>query len=180
MREAFANQQPQTAVYWFGKERAARIGSTGSVISRLDLGKAYLVNDRAKSYTVIELGDDRDSETSSGAAEMVETGETRTIGSWQAKRWDMTLEMGGQTAHITLWVSDEVEFDLSAYRALIRATAAQTGADWMLEFLEADGFPVRQEVRMGPILSWQQVLEISGEAAPAGVYEPPPDFSRSD
>ena len=88
--------------------------------------------------------------------------------------------MGGQTMTITLWVSDDVGVDLDTYHAIIRASAAQMRAGWMLEFLKARGFPVRQEVRMGPILSWQQVEEINDEPAPAGIYEPPAGATRSN
>ena len=75
---------------------------------------------------------------------------------------------------------NEVDVDLSAYRALIRASAAQMGFDWMLKFLEVDGFPVRQEFRMGPIESWQQVVSISEEPAPNRTYEPPTGYTKSD
>jgi len=181
MRQAFANQEPTTAVYWFGTDRAARVGGGGGMISRLDRGESYFVSDQTKSYTVIELGGSEDSSAAGGTAELVKTDETRKIGSWNTVRYDMTLEIAGdEPTEITLWVSDEVDVDLSAYHAIIEASAAQTGFDWMLRFLEVDGFPVRQEFRMGPIESWQQVVSISEESAPNGTYEPPTGFTKSD
>jgi len=180
MRQAFANQEPTTAVYWISKDMAARIGESGSIISRLDKGEAYFVNNQTKSYSVVPLGGGEGSSTETSASELVKTGETRKIASWNAVGYRMTLDMGGEATEIVLWSSDEVDIDLAAYKAFIKATAAQPGSEWMLKFIEIDGFPVRQEVRMGPILSWQQLVSVSEEAAPKGTYDPPADYTRSD
>ena len=181
MRQAFENQKPTTAVYWFGEDRAARIGQLGSMISRLDRGETYIVNDLKKSYSVIKMDGAEDSGALSGTAELVATGETRKIGSWSATRYDMTVTMAGdEPADVTLWVSDEVEVDLSAYHAIIRATASRMGSEWMLRYLELDGFPVRQEFRMGPILSWQEVVAIEDASPPPGIYGPPSGYTEAD
>ena len=50
----------------------------------------------------------------------------------------------------------------------------------MLKILEVDGFPVRQEFRVGPIESWQQLISVSEEAAPEGTYEIPAGFIQSN
>lgn len=180
MKKAFADQEPTTADYWFAKDRAARVGESGSMISRLDRGESYFVNDQSRSYSVVELGGREDSSVAAGTAELIKTGETRKIGSWDTVRYEMTLDIGGEASEITLWVSDEIDVDLSAYHALIRASASQMGFEWMLKFLEVDGFPVRQEFKMGPLLSWQQLVSISEESAPAGIYDPPAGYTRSD
>lgn len=181
MRKAFENQEPTTAVYWFGEDRAARIGSGGSMISRLDRGETYVVNDAEQTYSVIEMGGREDSSMATATAELVNTGETRKIGSWSTVRYDMRVLLAeDEPIEITLWVSDEIDVDLAPYHAIIRASASQLGSDWMLEFLKVDGFPVRQEFRMGPILSWQEMVSITDESPPAGIYEPPAGYTRSD
>ena len=180
MRQAFANQEPTTAVYWISKDRAARVGDSGSIISRLDKGESYFVNHQSRSYTVIELGGLEGPASETAASGLVKTGETRKIGSWNAVGYRMTLDMGGEAAEVVLWISDEVDVDLAAYRAFIRANAAQPGSEWMLKFIEIDGFPVRQEVRIGPIASWQQLISVSDETAPQGTYDPPADYTLSD
>ena len=181
MRKAFENQEPTTAVYWFGGDRAARIGNTGNIISRLDRGETYIINDAAKTYSVIEMGSPEDSSLAAGTAELIETGETRTIGPWNAVGYEMTVFLAGdEPSTIMLWVSNEVDVDLRPYHAMIRATAAKMGFDWMLRYLEVDGFPVRQEVHLGPISSWQEVVAIDDTPAPAGIYEPPPGFTKAN
>lgn len=180
MREAFANQEPTTAVYWISDDRAARVTDSGSIISRLDKGESYFVKHQSRSYTKIDLGSLDGPASETAASDLVETGERRKIGSWNADGYRMTLDMAGQAAEVILWVSDEVDVDLAAYRAFIQANATQPGYEWMLKFIEIDGFPVRQEVRIGPILSWQQLVSVSEEAPPEGTYEPPADYTSSD
>jgi hypothetical protein len=181
MRQTLANQEPATTVYWLAKDRAAYLGKSGRMISRLDRGESYFVNDQSKTYLVIDLEDRDDSAVTQGTAELVKTGETRKIDSWDTVRYEMSLDLqGDEPADITLWVASEVGVDLAAYRALIAATAAQTGFEWMSRYLEVGGFPVRQEYKMGPIQSWQQVVAISEEAAPNGTYDPPAGYTRSD
>ena len=179
MRQAFANQEPTTAVYWISNDRETRVGDSGSIISRLDKGESYFVNDQSRSYTVIELGNLEGSNPETAASALVKTGETRKIGSWNAVGYRMTLDMGGETAEVVLWISDEVDVDLAAYRAFIQANAAQPGFEWMLKFIEIDGFPVRQEVQIGPIVSWQQLIAVSEETAPEGTYDPPSGYTES-
>ena len=183
MREAYAKREPKTVVYWIAKDRGARIGDSGSMITRLDRRETYVINDQTKSYSVIEMDGSKDSNSASDDSELLllKTDETRQIGSWKTIRYDMTFDMGEQaTAEVVLWVSDGVDVDLSAYKAFGKAMAAQFGADWMLKIHEIDGFPVRQEFKMGSILSWQQLVSVSEEPAPAGTYEPPAGYTRSD
>jgi hypothetical protein len=150
------------------------------MISRVDKLETYVVNDQTKSYSVIEIEGLEDPSSGPRGANLVNTGETRKIGSWNTVRYEMTASMGGEAVEIVLWVSDEIDIDFSAYRAFVQAMAAQPGFDWMLKFLEVDGFPVRQEFNMGPIMSWQELVSVSQESAPAGTFEPPAGYTRSN
>lgn len=180
MRQAFANQEPTTVTYWFTKDAAARIGGSVRMISRVDRMESYVVNDQTKSYTVLAIDGLEDLSSAPSGATLVKTGETRKIGSWDTVRYEMTADLGGEAIEVVLWVSDEIDIDFSAYRAFVQAMAAQPGFDWMLKFLEVDGFPVRQEFKMAPILSWQQLVSVSEEAAPKGTYDPPTGYTKSD
>jgi len=180
MRKAFANQEPTTAIYWVTKDSVARIGGSVRMISRVDKLETHAVNDQTRSYSVIKIEGLEDSSSAPSDTKFVKTGETRKIGSWNTVRYEMTADMGGEATEIVLWVSDEIDIDFSAYRAFIQAMAAQPGFDWILKFLEVDGFPVRQEFNMGPIISWQELVSINEESAPAGTYEPPSGYTKSD
>ena len=180
LKQAFANQEPTTATYWFARDAAARSGGLVRMISRVDKLETYVVNDQTKTYSVIKIEGMEDTSSAPSGTTLVKTDETRKIGSWNTVRYEMTANMGGEPIEIVLWVSDEIDIDFSAYRAFVQAMAAQPGFDWMLKFLEVDGFPVRQEFNMGPILSWQELVSVSQESAPAGTYDPPAGYTRSD
>jgi hypothetical protein len=180
MRRAFANQEPTTATYWFTKDAAARSGGLVRMISRVDILETYVVNDQTKSYSVIKIEGLEDTSSAPSGTTLVKTDETRKIGSWNTVRYEMNANLGGEPVEIVLWASDEIDIDFSAYRAFVQAMAAQPGFDWMLKFLEVDGFPVRQEFDMGPILSWQELVSVSQETPPAGTYDPPAGYSRSE
>ena len=180
MREALANQKPTTVTYWFAEDRAARIDNSGGLVSRLDRGEAYLINNAAKTYSVIEMDDDEAEPPAPVSAKLVKSSETKKIGSWGTVRYDMTIDMGDEQAEVVLWVSDAVGVDMAAYRAFIESMAESQGTDWMRSFLDIDGYPVRQEYRIGPIFSWQQLIAASQEEPPAETYEPPAGFTKTE
>lgn len=179
LRQSLEGQEPTTVTYWIGNDRAARVDESGSMIARLDRGESYFVDRRAESYTVIEISDRESREGLGGSWKTVETGETRSIGTWTAKRHEMTIEVGGEPIEVTLWVAD-IGVDLDAYHAFIESVAQAQGADWMRAYLELDGYPVRQEVRVGGILSWQEVESVSEESPPSGTYEVPEGYSQKE
>ncbi|HVS02645.1 MAG TPA: hypothetical protein VMT16_07745, partial [Thermoanaerobaculia bacterium] len=148
LRKAFADQQPTTVTYWLRADRMARIGPSGPMIGRLDRGEVYLVDARDETYSVLAIGGDG---PPLHGATLVRSGDTRQIGPWKAVRYDLTLQTDGEPTEVTLWVSDEVPVDMAAFRAYTEAfAAASPGFDWMRALLELDGYPVRQEVRIGP------------------------------
>ena len=75
----------------------------------------------------------------------------------------------GPPVTATLWVSHDVGIDMTAYERLIEGMAVQPGSEWMRRPLEIDGYPVRQEIQVGPVTSWQELVSIAEEPAPAGV-----------
>lgn len=179
LRESLAGQEPKTVTYWFGDDRSARVDETSLLIARLDRGESYFVNRLAKSYQVIELPSGEGAESLRGAWEMTESDETRQIGSWTARRHDMTIEMGDEPIQVTLWVAD-IGIDLDAFHAFVEAVAEAQGIDWMRAYLDLDGYPVRQEVSIGGMLSWQEVQSVTEGPAPPGTYEVPAGFSEKE
>ena len=180
MREALANQEPKKVTYWFAEDRAARVDNAGSLISRLDRREAYLVNNATKTYSVIEMDGAEAEPATPVSAKLVKSSETKKIDSWNTVRYNMTIDMGDEQAEVVLWVSDAVDVDMAAYRAFIESMAESQGTDWMRSFLDIDGYPVRQEYRIGPILSWQQLIAVSQEEPPIGTYEPPAGFTKTE
>lgn len=48
---------------------------------------------------------------------------------------------------------------------------------WTVKALELGGYPVRQEVRMGPMLTWSEFVSVEDKPAPSGTYEVPDGYS---
>lgn len=180
LRKAYAEAEPKTVTYWLASDRTARLAEDGKIIGRLDRGESYFVSTADRSYRVIEIGGDPPSGANGGSSfDVTKTGETRQIGPWQAVRHTMKVEMGGEPTEIELWVGD-VGVATEEFRAFIAAFAQAQGAEWMRGYLELGGFPVRQEIRMGPMLVWQEVISMEEEPAPPGTYEVPAGYTKRE
>jgi hypothetical protein len=75
-----------------------------------------------------------------------------------------------------LWISDDVEFDLEAYRAFSKAVDGGTGLTAAIA--ELPGYPVLQESDLGFAQSTVRLLAVSEEPAPAGIYDVPNGYER--
>jgi hypothetical protein len=164
---------------WFGRDRASRLTAEGRMISRLDLGEAYLINDAQKTYNVIRI--ERRQAAAGPAPRVNRSGETRQIGQWSAERYDLDFEVSpGETGHAVLWMSIDVDVDLDIYRAYARSVARAMGMSWLESLAALDGYPVLQEMTMGPVRVTTQLVSIAEETPPPGLYEPPADYERRE
>jgi hypothetical protein len=168
------------AILWFGQDRAARLTAEGRMISRLDRGEAYLVDDEQESYTVIPL--ERGETSASVTPPTVKrSGETRQIGSWSAERYDLDFQIApGQTGHAVLWMSTDVDVDLEVYRAYARSVAKAMNMSWLESLADLEGYPVLQEMTVGPVRVTTRLLSITEQEPPQGLYEPPARYERQE
>jgi hypothetical protein len=174
-----AQDKGSTVRFWSGSDRMARIDDRGKMISDLESGVTYLLNDQAKSCFAIPRQQIDAEGGTAGQVEVRETNETRQIGPWQAKVYELTAIMDGEPIEISVWVSEDVSVDVGGLRAYTasRLTPEMT---WMLKMFDLGGYPVRQEVRMGPIRSWGELVAVEEKSAPAGTYDIPAGYSGCD
>jgi hypothetical protein len=173
-----STDQTAEAVLWFGENRAARILPQGRLISRLDRGEAYLVDDTKKTYTVIKM---EDAAPPIDVPTVKKSGETRRIGDWSAERYDLDFEVSpGETGHAVLWMSTDVDVDLEVYRAYARSVARAMGMGWIQAIAELEGYPVLQETTMGPVQVTTRLVSIVDADPPPGLYEPPDGYTRKE
>jgi hypothetical protein len=159
---------------WFGKDRSSRLTPDGRMISRLDRGEAYLINDAQKSYNVIRI-ERREAPIAKKSAE------TTKIGRWSAWRYDLDFEVSpGETGHAILWMSTDVDVDLEVYRAYARSVAKAMGMSWLESLAGLPGYPVLQEMTVGPVRITTRLLSIAEETPPAGLYDPPANYERKE
>lgn len=183
---------------WLGEKRIRRDEGDVSTILRLDQNKMYLVFHPAKIYNAFDLPIDYKKLYPNNADEMVKRAsemmkldltvtpkeETRKIGEWQTKRYDLVMTNPlGMKVETTMWTSLDVGVDVSAMTKLLGAMASlQPGSlDWMKKMEEVKGFPVLQEsttIALGtPVKSTEQLVSVEKKEPPAGLYEPPAGYT---
>jgi len=161
---------------WLGEQRSARVGGPVRMIARLDRGESYFVDEAQKTVTVMKFDGLPDSLRN---AQVQKTGETRTIGSWNAERYDVTVELGpGETGTMVLWISDETGVDLDAYRGYARTV--DRGQGLMTAIASLPGYPVLLESDFGIVQATSRLVAVSEEMPPPGTYEPPADYERKE
>jgi Domain of unknown function (DUF4412) len=171
----------KTIRYWLQADRMARVDSTGRMIGRLDRGESYFINDESRSCYLIRHKSAQAARNEVDATpEFRKTGEIRQIGSWQAEGYELAVAGNDDDdLAVKIWVSDEVSIGLDDYRKYVETIVTPKTA-WTVKALELGGYPVRQEVRIGPILAWAEILSVGDEAAPPGTYEVPAGYSGCD
>ena len=173
------HDEGRTVRFWSGSDRMARIDDRGKMISDLESGVTFLINDQAKScYAIPKQQVDAESGPG-GQVEVRETNETRQIGPWQAKGYELTATMDGEPIEISVWISDDVPVDIGGLRAYTASRLTPEMA-WMLKIFDLGGYPVRQEVSMGPIRSWGELVSVEEKSAPSGTYDIPAGYSGCD
>ena len=178
---------------WVG-DGAMRIESPeNTVIVRSDRKKMYIVDPAKTEYRVLDLPVDvaklmppgmagQMMKTMAMTAKVTPTDETKTIGEWKVRRWNVTLDSKVIRLTQSVWTTKDVPVDASAYRNMFdELLSLQPGmADAVKELAKIDGFPILQETVSTMAManeemhSREQVVSIEKLAAPAGAYEPPP------
>lgn len=160
-----ADESAATLRFWTGDNRIARIDDNGKMIADLSSGVLYLVNDQAETCHAMSTRDpDRDAAALKAAVEAVEfrrTGASERIGDWQAEVHELTAGSSNDALEMVVRISDEIAVD-TGQRAYTESVATPETA-WMLAIYDL-GFPVRQEVKMGPVQMWAELQSIERKA----------------
>ncbi len=202
--------QSDTSELWVSPTKAATIlGSSQKVILDTDAGKFYFVKPDQKAYaefpadmlgTMVDsiAGPDKAkadsirtmmSQMMGDVTYVVEaTDSTKKIGEWNTRKFNviMTMPMGGKITAET-WVTKDVKIDWGMYRAIMMQTLAfMPNADKIYqEARKLDGLSVETRMTtemMGMTMkAVSRLLEFNADSKPpAGVYEVPADYTKSD
>jgi len=164
---------------WSRPDNMARVMDNGRMIFSIDRGTTYMIDDEKKTCRSFKNPD----QDTSGSAVMDEieirkTGDDRRVGEWDTQGYAMSVPLASteDVLEVSFWVTDEVTSGLESYRANFAAmTTPQTA--WMGKTLELGGYPVLQESQIGQMTMWSEVLSVSEEQAPDGIYEVPAGYS---
>lgn len=187
-------------VTWIGDDRMRMDQGDTSTIVLLGQKKMFIVNHDEKSYYEIDLPIDLASMMPPGMAEQMmqmmtfdvtvtPADETKQVGEWTAKRYDMQMKSAMLTMDAVLWASTETPVDVDAYRSLYgEVVSLQPGtADMLAEMRKVDGFVVAQESTMSMTMmgdtkvgSTETTESITEAEPPAGTYAPPEGYTASE
>ena len=195
--------QPATdsqRVIWIGDDRLRMDESGGTFIVRLDLDKMFIVDHGEETVSAIDLPIDLGELLPAGVADQMlsmlkfevdvsPTEETKMVGPWKARRYDVTMPSAMVTVENTMWVTNDVELDRDAYhRTFHQIISLQPGMENVLDTLKSiDGFAVEEETttRMAmagdaEMKSHDVTVSVETLDPPMGIYDPPATYTEKE
>ncbi len=190
----------QSTTTWLGADRLRSDQGQTSFIVSLDTSTLLIVDHEAKTFSELKLPVDVASlmppEMAAGmqkmmtfTAKVTPTDETKVIGKWKTRRFDITLSSPMLEMTSSVWTTKDVGFDIAAFtrmgEEILRMEPGMAGI--AEELRKIDGFQIRQEnvtkMTMGgnaEVRSSEEVVSVEDVSAPAGTYDPPADYQRRD
>ena len=187
-------------VTWIGDKKLRMDQGSTSTIVDVEAGKMMLLDHDDKTYTEVDLPVDLAALMPPGMAEQMlamlkfdvtvaASDETKKVGEWNAKRYDLKMTSAMMTLDTVIWASTETPIDNEAFFDLFSVVMSlQPGMDSMLEQMrQIDGYVVSQEGTMSMKLmgdttvgSTDVVKSIENVDAPAGTYDPPAGYVKEE
>ena len=187
-------------VTWIGDKKMRMDQGSSSTIVQMDAAKMFMIKHDDKTYTEVDLPVDISSLLPPGMGEQMmammkfdvtvtASDETKKVGEWDAKRYDLKMTSSMMTMDSVLWASTETSINLAEYFDLFsEVMSLQPGMASMMEQMrQIDGYVVSQEATMSmkfggetTVGSTDVVTSIEKVAAPVGTYHPPADYTRED
>jgi hypothetical protein len=188
----------QERVTWIGTDRMRTDSGGASTIIRLDQKKLYLLNHGEKTYNIMELPIDLAQFMPPGMADQMlpmmtfevtvtPTDETKMVGEWKARRFDVAMTSKMATISMTMWATQDVEFDEKAYYAMYEhLNSIRPGLAKMAEemskleglVIEEEGVTTMTIMGNSTIKKSEKATSIENLDPPKGTYEPPADYTE--
>jgi hypothetical protein len=190
----------QTTTTWVAADRMRADQGETSFIVRLDTSSLLVLDHEAKTFSELKLPVDISKmmppEMAAGMEKMMTftatvtpSDETKIIGKWKARRYDVKLSSPMVEMTSVVWATKDVGFDIASFTRMgEQILRMQPGMDGIADELsKIDGFQVRQEntskMMMGgnaEVKSSEEVVSVEDLPAPAGTYEPPAGYQQRD
>jgi hypothetical protein len=184
----------QTGTVWVGKGMIHRDEVGVALILRLDRKKFYAIDTKRKTFAAFGLPVDIAADGSPQARLMLEqlgdqlrlkiqvkpTGETRKIGRWNARRYDVTMK-NDANFEVTqvVWATKDIPVDFSVWREFTVSAQALIpgGGDMASELAKIEGVPVLIDAKMSrgdsTLNRREELVGVETKPAPAGIYDLP-------
>lgn len=189
----------QEQVTWVGSDRMRSDKGDSSTIIRLDLKKLFVLHHDDKTYNALDLPVDITKFMPPGMAEQMmtmmtfevevtPTDETKMIGDWKARRYDVSMTSKMADISMTMWATTDANVDQDAYYAMYEhLNNMSPGLEKMAtEMRKIDGLVIEEEGTttmrvMGDttIKRRSKTTSIEEAVPPAGTYDPPADYTET-
>jgi hypothetical protein len=179
---------------WIGNQMMFMDQGDNATIVRLDTMKLYVVDHTTKTYHVLDLPVDLATLVPPEMQPMLAmmqfevtvtpTEETKLVGEWKARRYDMTMTSQMFSMNSTMWVTKVAGYDPQAFNSMyVHLNSLQPGmADAVKEMSKIEGLVVEQQgimTMMGnEVGTSEKTISIDNTAAPAGTYDPPTGYTE--
>ena len=193
--------QPATdteRVLWIGEQRLRMTEGGTSFIVQTDTNTLLIVDHAQETVSRVALPIDFGELLPPGVMEQMmpmltfdvwvtPTDETKMVGPWKARRYDVRMESQLTTVENIIWATQDVEVDWKHYRRLFHAIISlQPGSQEMIEkLLTIDGLAVEESsvTRMkmaedAEIASHDVTVSVESLDPPPGIYDPPAGYSE--
>lgn len=201
--EIMGQKQPakdQVMEQWLGDNKFAQIAESQTMVLDLNKNVIYVIYPGSKSYVEANLPFDISKLVPEQMAAMLKmmkmtvtvnpNGESKKIGDWNCKGYDITMNMQMMTMKMKSWVTQDVPFDWKAFsekmfpQIMKLSGSIGLGENDLKEFKKLEGFQVAMEMTMNmmgkDIKTTSQVVEMSKKSAPAGIYSVPQGYTKQD
>lgn len=183
---------------WFTENKMAMHSPGMSIIVDMAKKVVFMINIEGKTYVEMEIPVDFSKYIPEEAAQMAQmmlntsvtvqpTGETMTINNWKCEGYDVNMDMMMMQMKTKVWASKDVPFDwkelMDKYLEMSKVMLRLNDQS-IQEMAKIDGYQIKSETTINmmgsDINSYQEVVEISQKAAPAGTYAVPEGFTKQD
>ncbi len=195
--------QPATdteRVLWIGEQRLSMTEGDTSFIVQTDTNTLLVIDHVQQTVSRVALPVDFEELLPPGVLDQMmpmlafevhvkPTDETKMVGPWKARRYDVTMDSQFSTVENTVWATQDVEVDWNHYRRLFhQIISLQPGSQQMIEKLQAiDGLAVEESsvTRMkmagdAEITSRDITVSVETLDPPPGVYDPPAGYTEQE
>lgn len=195
--------QPATdeeRITWLADDKLRMDQGNKTTIVRLDTMKMYVVDHEKQSYFEVDMPINLAELMPPGMGEQMAkmmtfevtvtpSEETKAVGEWSAKRYDMVMKSAMLTVTGVLWATEDAPLKPDDYLKLYsNVLSLQPGMEDVVEKMRSiDGFVVAQESTVSmsmmgesSVSSTEQTKSIEETEAPAGAYDVPSGYSREE
>lgn len=183
---------------WLAPDRMRVDEGASTLIVRLDTSTLYVIDHDAKTVSSVAIPVDVAVLLPKGMAEqmrammqlkidVVPAAETRKVGPWSARRFDMTMTSPMVSVASTMWATTELEIDHEAYHRLFsQIISMRPGMEGLADALrKIEGFVVETqtvtrlgEATEGGMTRSERTVSVETLGAPAGTYDPPGGYQQ--